>query len=240
MPVFAERATRHAAAVDSVSVFVVDRERAVAQAIAHRLDAEDALVVVGSAQTASSAAEAAMQWRPDVVVLDEAVADGQLAELAAKFLAPNISARLVVTSASEDVQRAYESARVGASAFVSKASGFDEMVRAILGAVRGESWIPPRLLTGVLEEFRSRRAETDHDYRVQRLTEREREVLRYMMAGFGRARIADELILSINTVRTHAQNILWKLEVHSSLEAVSVALQAGFTSAPSSAPSRAS
>jgi DNA-binding NarL/FixJ family response regulator len=110
------------------------------------------------------------------------------------------------------------------------------MVRAILGAVRGESWIPPRLLTGVLEEFRSRRAELDHDYRVQRLTQREREVLRYMMAGFGRARIAEELILSINTVRTHAQNILWKLEVHSSLEAVSVALQAGFTGAPNGAP----
>jgi DNA-binding NarL/FixJ family response regulator len=159
------------------------------------------------------------------------VADGQLSELAARFLAPDVGARLVVTSASEDVQRAFESARVGASAFVSKASGFDEMVRAILGAVRGESWIPPRLLTGVLEEFRSRRAELDHDYRVQRLTEREREVLRYMMAGFGRARIAEELLLSINTVRTHAQNILWKLEVHSSLEAVSVALQAGFTGA---------
>jgi NarL family two-component system response regulator LiaR len=232
MPVFDDRATSHAAAVDSISVFVVDRERAVAQAIAHRLDAEQELAVVGSAQTAGSAAEAAIRRRPDVVVLDEAVADGQLAELAARFLAPNVGAKLVVTSASEDVQRAFESARVGASAFVTKASGFDEMVRAILGAVRGESWIPPRLLTGVLEEFRSRRAELDHDYRVQRLTQREREVLRYMMAGFGRARIADELIVSINTVRTHAQNILWKLEVHSSLEAVSVALRAGFPSAP--------
>src|SRR5256885_1260862 len=124
------------AAVEAITVFVVDRERAVAQAIAHRLDAERALVVVGSAQTASSATEAATKRRPDVVVLDEAVADGQLAELAASFLGPDLGAKLVVTSAREDVQRAYESVRAGASAFVTKASGFDEMVRAILGAVR--------------------------------------------------------------------------------------------------------
>jgi DNA-binding NarL/FixJ family response regulator len=220
------------AAVDAITVLVVDRERAVAQAIAHRLDAEQALSVVGSAQTARSAAEAAARRRPDVVVLDEGVADGHLAEVAATFLAPDLGAKLVVTSATEDVQRAYESVRVGASAFVTKACGVDEMVRAILGAVRGESWIPPRLLTAVLEEFRSHRVEPDDDDRLRRLTQRERDVLRCMMAGFDRARIADELLLSINTVRTHTQNILSKLEVHSSLEAVSVALQAGFRSAP--------
>jgi DNA-binding NarL/FixJ family response regulator len=214
--------------VDTITVFVVDRERAVAQAIAHRLDAELAFSVMGHAQTAKSVAEAATRWRPDVVVLDEGVADGQLADLAARLLAPDLGARIVVTSATDDVYRAYESLRVGASAFVTKASGFDEMVRAIRGATRGETWIPPRLLTGVLAEFRSERAAPGHDNRVQRLTEREREVLQCMMLGFGRARIAAELIVSINTVRTHTQNILSKLEVHSSLEAVSVALQAGF------------
>jgi DNA-binding NarL/FixJ family response regulator len=215
-------------AVERITVFVVDRERAVAQAIAHRLDAEPELTVLGSAQTTWSAAAAATRWRPDVVVLDEALANGELAELAARLIAPDLGARLVVTSATEDSRRAYESVRAGASAFVTKASGFDEMVRAIIGAVRGESWIPPRLLTGVLDEFRAQRAQPDQDDRVRRLTLREREVLRCMMLGFDRARIAEELIVSINTVRTHTQNILSKLEVHSSLEAVSVALQAGF------------
>ena len=88
--------------------------------------------------------------------------------------------------------------------------------------------MPPRLLTAVFDEIRSRRSESLQDERMGRLTEREREVLRCMMLGFDRARIAAELIVSINTVRTHTQNILSKLEVHSSVEAVSVALRAGF------------
>ena len=63
--------------------------------------------------------------------------------------------------------------------------------------------------------------------KVDRLTQREREVLELMVAGLDRAAIAERLYLSINTVRTHSKNILAKLGVHSSLEAVSVALRAG-------------
>ena len=126
------------------------------------------------------------------------------------------------------MRRAYEAVTLGASAFVTKSSGFEDMVRAIRGAVRGETWMPPRLLTAVFAELCGRRAEHSQEQRVSRLTERECEVLRCMMLGFDRARIASELIVSVNTVRTHTQNILSKLEVHSSVEAVSVALQAGF------------
>lgn len=201
--------------------------------MARRLDADPSLTVRGSTQTAAQAVELATRHRPRVVVLDEAVAGRALGELTAALMRPAAETAVVVTSGREDVQRAYESARVGAAAFVTKSSGFDDMVRVILGAVRGESWIPPHLLTGVLHEFRTQRTDIDDDHRLQRLTVREREVLRYMVAGYGRARIAEKMAVSVNTVRTHAQNILSKLEVHSSLEAVSVALQCGFV-APSS------
>jgi len=214
--------------VEPITVLVVDRDRAVAQAIARRLDAEPALTVLGSTQAADEAVDLATRQHPGVVVLDEAVAGRALGEVANALTRPSVGAAIVVTSGREDVRRAYESARVGAAAFLTKTAGFDDMVRAILGAVRGESWIPPRLLTGVLREFRAQQTDIDDDHRLQRLTAREREVLRYMVAGYGRARIAQEMAVSVNTVRTHAQKILSKLEVHSSLEAVSVALQCGF------------
>jgi DNA-binding NarL/FixJ family response regulator len=216
--------------VDPITVLVVERERAVAQAMARRLDAEPMLQVVADAHTASEAEELATRCRPCVVVLDEAVAGRALRDLADVMTRPEVDARLVVTAAEADAYRAYEAARSGAVAFVTKASSFDEMVHVILGAARGESWIPPQLLTGVLREFRSHQLDVDYDHRLQRLTGREREVLRFMVAGYGRARIAQEMVVSVNTIRTHAQNILSKLEVHSSLEAVSLALQCGFSS----------
>jgi DNA-binding NarL/FixJ family response regulator len=215
-------------AVDQINVFVADRDLAVVQAIVHRLDAEFGLCVVGSAQSAWSAAAGAVRTRPDVVVLDEGLADGELADVGSRLVAPDLGARLVVTSASDDSRRAIEAVQAGAAAFVTKASGFDELVRAIVGAHRGESWIPPRLLTGVLDELRAARTRPESDDRIRRLTQRECDVLRCMMLGYDRARISVELQVSINTVRTHTQNILTKLGAHSSLEAVCMALQGGF------------
>jgi DNA-binding NarL/FixJ family response regulator len=217
--------------MEAIKVLVVDRERAVAQAIAHSLDADPELAVVGSAHSGREAEAESARELPDVIVLDETIADPSLGEIAARLRGPNPQVKIVVTSPRGDTIRAYESVCAGASAFVTKVAAIDEMVRAVQGVARGESWFPPRLLTGVLEELRTHRDHAD-DERIQRLTDRERQVLECMMAGWDRARIAAELILSINTVRTHTQNILSKLEVHSSLEAVSVALQAGFRSAP--------
>src|SRR5919197_1179839 len=121
-----------------------------------------------------------------------------------------------------------DAVRAGASAWVIKDASFDELAGAIRGALRGESWIPPRLLTGVLSQMQGTQKEADEfEQRLARLTDREHEVLRCMVAGLGRASIARQLFLSKNTIRTHMQNILAKLEVHSSLEAVALALRAG-------------
>jgi DNA-binding NarL/FixJ family response regulator len=220
--------------MEAITVLVVDRERAVAQAIAHRLDAEAEIAVVGRSHSASSATEEAERSRPDVVILDEGVANGRLAEITARLIdadptAPVRRTRVVVTSDHDDVHRAYESVRAGASGVVTKASGVEEMVQAIHCVASGESWIPRRLLTGVLDQFRFHSADPADDARMRSLTVREREVLQYMLAGFDRARIAERLMLSVNTVRTHTQNILSKLGVHSSVEAVSIALQSGLS-----------
>jgi DNA-binding NarL/FixJ family response regulator len=228
--------------VEAIRVLVVDRQRAVAQAIARSLEAEPELAVVGRAQSAPAAELEAAHLRPDVIVLDETVANGNLTEVVERLRSKNPEMKLVVTSPRGDAPTACASVRAGASAFVTKVGTIDEMVRAVRGAVRGESWIPPLLLTGVLAELRAVEGLPREDRRISRLTERERHVLACMMAGLDRARIAQELILSVNTVRTHTQNILTKLEVHSSLQAVGLALATGFRPAltPSAGPTRSS
>jgi DNA-binding NarL/FixJ family response regulator len=216
--------------VEPIAVLVVDRERAVAQAVARRLDREHGLVVVGSAHTAVGAITAAERDRPDVIVFDEGVVDGELVDVLGRLIgeSPRPGTRLVVTSDDADPARAYESIRAGASAFVSKSDGVAEMVATILGVASGETHIAPLMLSEVLERFRAQRSVADAPGKpLPHLTDREREVLECLTAGLDRAETARRLGVSVHTVRTHTQSVYAKLEVHSSVEAVSVATRAG-------------
>ncbi len=96
------------------------------------------------------------------------------------------------------------------------------------GVLRDETHLPPALLTGVLRELTAaRKHRTESERLVESLTPREREVLRCMVAGLGRKAVAERLFLSPHTVRTHMQNVLGKLGVHSTLAAVALARRAG-------------
>ena len=213
-----------------ITVLVVDRERAVAQALARRLGGEHGIEVVSSAHTAVGAIRAAERDWPDVILFDEGVVDGDLADVLDRLLGahPRASTRLVVTSDDEDPGRAYESIRAGAAAFLGKAGGIDDLVATIFGVVSGETRIAPSVLSGVLDRFRrAPAAAVASPQPLPRLTAREREVLACLTAGLDRHSIARRLGVSVHTVRTHTQSIFTKLEVHSSVEAVSVATRAG-------------
>jgi DNA-binding NarL/FixJ family response regulator len=212
--------------VRPIRVLVVDRERAVAQALARSLAASPDFFVTGWCATLRDANAEIVGRHPDVVVLDERLARGALASVVAAMqeLLPEVT--FVVTSPDADVERALDAVRAGAAGFVAKDGDLAEMTNAVRGVARGEMWVPPALLSGVLHGILGR--SVPEDDRLARLTDREQQVLSCMVRGLDRARIAQELILSVNTVRTHTQNILAKLEVHSSLEAVSVALRSGF------------
>lgn len=98
----------------------------------------------------------------------------------------------------------------------------------IRGVLRDETHLPPALLTAVLRELTAaRKHRTDSERLVDSLTPRELEVLRCMVAGLGRKAVAERLFLSPHTVRTHMQNVLGKLGVHSTLAAVALARRAG-------------
>jgi DNA-binding NarL/FixJ family response regulator len=112
---------------------------------------------------------------------------------------------------------------------VTKSCPAHELVGAIRGSVRGESFIPPGLLAGVPRELiRPPAGQSQEERALTTLTPREADVLGCMAAGLDRAATAEKLYLSVNTVRTHARKVLAKLGVHSGLEAASVAARAGW------------
>jgi NarL family two-component system response regulator LiaR len=110
---------------------------------------------------------------------------------------------------------------------VGKSAATDELIEAFHAVLAGEARLPKRLLAPVLRALQEAPRFNEWQERVNVLTPREQEILALLVAGRDRASIAEELVVSINTVRTHTKNILAKLDVHSSIEAVSIALRAG-------------
>ncbi|NEC22827.1 response regulator transcription factor, partial [Streptomyces parvus] len=136
--------------------------------------------------------------------------------------------RSVVLAEKDDPRAAARALQAGASGWVAKDCSLQRLLSVIRGVLRDETHLPPALLTGVLRELTAARKHRSESERlVESLTPREREVLRCMVAGLGRKAVAERLFLSPHTVRTHMQNVLGKLGVHSTLAAVALARRAG-------------
>ncbi|MFJ8862149.1 LuxR C-terminal-related transcriptional regulator [Streptomyces sp. NPDC102451] len=136
--------------------------------------------------------------------------------------------RTVVLAEKDDPRRAAKALQAGASGWVAKDCSLQRLLTVIRGVLRDETHLPAALLTGVLRELTAaRKHRTESEQLVESLTPREREVLRCMVAGLGRKAVAERLFLSPHTVRTHMQNVLGKLGVHSTLAAVALARRAG-------------
>jgi DNA-binding NarL/FixJ family response regulator len=136
--------------------------------------------------------------------------------------------RTVVLAEKDDPRRAAMALQAGASGWVAKDCSLQRLLTVIRGVLRDETHLPAALLTGVLRELTAtRKHRTESEQLVESLTPREREVLRCMVAGLGRKAVAERLFLSPHTVRTHMQNVLGKLGVHSTLAAVALARRAG-------------
>jgi DNA-binding NarL/FixJ family response regulator len=131
---------------------------------------------------------------------------------------------VVVISDVDDAALVHDVVRAGARGWLAQSSSLERLLTVVHGVVRGETWFPPmyvtRLVDGLLRAEQGRQHENDA---LACLSAREREVLACLTRGLTRPEIAATLYLSPNTVRTHINHILRKLDVHSTLAAVSLA-----------------
>ncbi|MFJ3162099.1 LuxR C-terminal-related transcriptional regulator [Streptomyces kanasensis] len=234
-----------------IRVLVVDDHRIFAESLAAALAAEPDVDVAaaGSGPAAMRCLDraAAEGRRFDVLLVDadlgaaagqpvaRVVPDGGAADgivdgisLVAGVRRTQPSVRTVVLAGKDDPGRAALALQAGACGWVAKDCSLQRLLGVIRGVLRDETHLAPALLTGVLRELTAaRKHRTESERLVESLTPREREVLRCMVAGLGRKAVAERLFLSPHTVRTHMQNVLGKLGVHSTLAAVALARRAG-------------
>ena len=221
--------TVHSELMDPVRILLVDDHLMVTEALASRLSAAMDLWVAGRCTTADpSLLDIVRGLRPDVITIEVEPLGPAVGEVLQSLVATRPEAKVVVLSADHDVAHAVEAARAGVAAWVAKEQGAAELETVIRGVCQGSAWFPPEMLGAILRELRNdvTRAR-EHENLLDVLSPRERDVLLCMMDGKRGRQIAQDLLISTDTVRTHTRNIFAKLDVHSRLEAVRVARAAG-------------
>jgi DNA-binding NarL/FixJ family response regulator len=200
-----------------IRVLIVDDHYALADSLGLAIDLERDMECVGLAGTVSQALELVVGCRPDVVLMDVGLPDGDGIEGTARIKAVRPDTSVLVLTA-------HPSPRLMARAagFLRKEARVTEILRAVRLVMNGELSLDAsamRALINVVSKEPGKRVEA----RSPNLTDREHEVLTLMVAGLGPKAIAARLGIGVSTCRGHVKAILQKLGVHSQLEAVAVA-----------------
>jgi DNA-binding NarL/FixJ family response regulator len=212
-----------------IRVLIADQERTFAEALAVRLEDEEDITVVGAVQVTTLGLWLTAGKSADVIVVDGDLPGAAADRLCAEISGSTGSTRVVTLSASSEPARIVNAIRAGAAAWVRKDQSLEYLLQVIRGVARGETWLPATETGNVMRLLLLEQERRQQSGRLlASLTPRERVVLTCLAEGFGsRETIANQLHLSINTVRTHLQNIMAKLGVHSALEAVAFTRAAG-------------
>jgi two-component system NarL family response regulator len=214
---------------DPIRVLIVDDHALFRRGLQMVLAEEGGIEVVGEASDGAEAVEKAGLALPDVVLMDIRMPrrSGIEACRAMKLLSP--SAKIVMLTISDEEEDLFEAIRAGASGYLLKDIPYDEVADVVRAVHGGQSLINPSMAAKLLTEFAAL-ASRDEPGRAERvpaprLTEREIEVLKLVARGMNNRDIAKELFISENTVKNHVRNILEKLQIHSRMEAVMIAVR---------------
>jgi two-component system, NarL family, response regulator LiaR len=212
-----------------IRIVLVDDHGVVRQGLKAFLATEDDIEVVGEASNGREAVEVVGNLLPDVVLMDLVMPelDGIGATTAIKSQWPQVDV-IAMTSFIED-EKVFGAMRAGAGGYVLKDADPDDVVKAIRSAAAGEVHLDPRVARRLMEELNPNKHRDASPQ--EQLSEREVEVLKLVARGHSNQMIAEQLIISPKTAKTHVSNILSKLGLASRTQAAVYALKAGFVSA---------
>lgn len=211
--------------MDKITLMITDDHVIVRQGIRMFLELQPDFNVLGEADSGEAAARLAAELVPDVMLMDLVMPGigGVEATRQVKQVSPHTQI-IVLTSYHED-EYIFPALRAGALSYVLKDIGPDELADTVRKAARGESVLHPRVAARVVQELRGARRDTPNLFTD--LSERELDVLRLIADGLSNADIAEKLVISEKTVKSHVSNILGKLHMLDRTQAAVFAWQQG-------------
>jgi two-component system NarL family response regulator len=217
-----------------IRILLVDDHILFRQGLVSLLDAQPDISVVGEAGSVREAIDQARALEPDLVLMDFGLPDGTGLDATQVILADRPETDIVFLTVHEEDDRLFAALRSGAKGYLLKNVPIAKLLAYLRGIEHGEAALTQEMTSRVLDEFARLEPlpETPSQSRPDELTTRELEVLTELVKGASNRQIADDLVISENTVKNHIRNILTKLGVKNRREAAKVGRKRLGTSPP--------
>jgi DNA-binding NarL/FixJ family response regulator len=214
---------------EPIRVMIVDDHALFRRGLEMVLTDEADIELVGEASDGAEAVANAAESLPDVVLMDIRMPRSSGIEACRAMKAAAPSAKIVMLTISDEEEDLFEAIKAGASGYLLKDIPLDEVAESVRAVHGGQSLINPSMASKLITEFAtlagSDGADRSEQVPAPKLTDREMEVLKLVAKGMNNRDIAKDLFISENTVKNHVRNILEKLQIHSRMEAVMIAVR---------------
>ena len=207
-----------------INVLLVDDHEMVRLGVSSYLSIQEDIEVIGEAENGKIGYEKALSLRPDVILMDLVMDEMDGIEATKAILADWPEAKIIIVTSFIDDEKVYPAIEAGAAGYLLKTSTAHEIADAIRATQRGERVLEPEVTTKMMDRLTNHTPILHDD-----LTNREKEVLLLIAEGKSNQEIADELFITLKTVKTHVSNILSKLEVEDRTQATIYAFKHGLT-----------
>lgn len=212
--------------MDKIKVLVVDDHAIMRDGIRALLSLHDDIEIVGEASEGKEAIDKVEEFAPNVIVMDIAMPGMDGLEATRRITKRNPRAKVIFLTQYDNKEYVLSTIKAGASGYIPKQAVGSELVSAIRAVCRGDSFLYPSAAAALIEGYRRQGEEEPYD----RLTEREREILRLIADGHTSREIADMLFVSLKTVLGHRAKIMEKLDLHNRTELIKYAIRKGLVS----------
>ena len=219
----------------NVRVLIVEDHDMARMGLSVVLGNNERIEVVGMSADGQDGVDKALELIPDVVIMDIGLPtiDGIEATKRIKF--QNTKIKVLMYTSREDEDDIFDSFKAGADGYITKGATAEQTVSAVLAVSEGAGWLDPAIAKVVLTNVRKSSANTEKrgeiNYKLGKnlygLTEREMEVLALIVDGLTNPQIAEKLVITISTTKTHVHSILQKLYVNTRSKAISTAMKEG-------------
>jgi len=208
-----------------IKVLLADDHTLFRQGIRTLISAEPDMEVVAEASNGGEAVDKAAETRPDLVLMDIGMPGLSSFEATRQIKKNRPDTKVLFLTMYDDEDYLVEGMEVGANGYVLKDSPAQQLLSAMRDVMRGGSYLSPRMLSQLVDDFRSRIKSANRLPRFATLTAREREVLKLLAEGNSVKEIACDLNLSVKTIEAHKFNLMRKLDIHNKAQLVQYAIQ---------------
>lgn len=213
--------------MDKITILVADDSAPFRSGMRAMLRRETDMMILGEVASGAEAVQMAAAQQPDVVLMDLQMPDGNGIDATRAIVAASPHIRVLVLTMFEDDDSVFAALQAGARGYILKGADKSEVLRAIRAVYSGEAIFGPAIAQRLVHYFAALRQPGPTQPPFPELSEREREILSMIATGRSNQEIADDLVISLKTVRNHVSNIFAKLEVADRAQAMAMARQAG-------------